>query len=960
MKLKIYQNELDVSEFIEKDYECLLKEWMQIREQFPLARLYKDSVCVQNDVTPKTRQDALDLLNADADYFVVCHAGAALPAWAIWAALAVSVAVSVYAYMNMPKVNTGAESSGSSNNSLSQRQNKHRANQRINDQYGTVKSIPDLIAPVYRYYKDNVQVEECLLCIGRGYYEINPDSIKEAETPVNTIEGASISIYEPSYSLVGASPQIKIGEAFEEYPLVAKQISSIDGKQTLLSPNSGELKYKFVSFSDNKVAVTNGVQYVNTEWTWSYITSTFMFKPDNVYADFTSKFASGEQIIIENAIFGSVNDSTISGTTDVDTAGILTIATSIDINNPNYFKKIRVVSLLVNDATAGDLDLAGEYKVDSIVKSGSSGAWVYTVTLNSNFGEVNPNFTLLSADTSGVLSGVLTDNDNNIDLSGTYTIASVSSNEITLVNPATVNSDWNRLGELTSQQVNDMLNRAVTFKGSSENFIGWYYGGNKDTTGFILNFLAQNGIYDGDRAKQVAIEVHYQQVIDGVPTGAIHKVGSTMQGTASNRNPIGMTIKQAFSFTGQFRFRVKRINDNGNSASLVDDVVFESAYGYYQTLKSWYDDVTVARLKRLAIGSGTNASELNMIATRKLYSYSTGVQSASRIATNNFADIVVDIATDPYVGRMQLSEIDVQSLYELSDEIEDYFGTSKACEFNYTFDDKNSSYQEMIFMIAEAVFCTARRENGLHYFSFERETPNSLILFNHRNMKPESLNINDLFGIQDDYDGVELKWHDPSDNYAEAVIKLPDDLQTNYKTIETVGVTNPLQAHFLAWRVWNKLRFNRKAVEFTAYGEADLVTRKDRIALVDSTVPILCSGEIEQQDNTVLTLDYPVNLDPLKQYVIHLQLKTGVVDVIDIVQQIDDFRVEIARIPLMPLVVDGVAHATFSITLATESDFDAYLIEEKDPSATFESTVRAIQYDPRYYSNDKDHINELI
>lgn len=960
MKLKIYQNELDVSEFIEKDYECLLKEWMQIREQFPLARLYKDSVCVQNDVTPKTRQDALDLLNADADYFVVCHAGAALPAWAIWAALAVSVAVSVYAYMNMPKVEASAETGGSSNNSLSQRQNKHRVNQRINDQYGTVKSIPDLIAPVYRYYKDNVQVEECLLCIGRGYYEINHDTIKEAETPVNTIEGASISVYEPGYPLISASPQIKIGEAFEEYPLVTKQISSIDGKQTLLSPNSGILKYYGVSFSGNKLNVTTASQGSEKDWQWNIITKNWNSLARDLYADFTRNFSSGEQIIIENAIFGTVDDATISGTTDVDTAGILTIATSTDINNPDYFKKIRVVSLLVNDATAGNLDLAGEYKVDSIVKTGSSGAWVYTVTLNSNFGEVNPNFTLLSADTSGVLSGVLTDNENNIDLSGTYTIASVSSNEITLVSPATVNGDWNRLGELTSQQVNDMLNRLITFKGSSENFIGWYYGGNKDTTGFILNFLAQNGIYDGDRSKQVAIEVHYQQVIDGVPTGSIYKVGDVMQGTANNRNPIGMTIKQAFPFTGQFRFRVKRINDNGSSASLIDDVVFESAYSYYQTLKLQYDDVTVARLKRLAIGSGTNASELNMIATRKLYSYSSGVQSAQRIATNNFADIVVDIATDPYIGRMQLSEIDVQSLYELSNDIEDYFGTSKACEFNYTFDDKNASYQEMIFMIAEAVFCTARRENGLHYFSFERETPNSLILFNHRNMKPESLNINDLFGIQDDYDGVELKWRDPSDNYAEAVIKLPDELQTNYKTVETVGVTNPLQAHFLAWRVWNKLRFNRKAVEFTAYGEADLVTRKDRIALVDSTLPILCSGEIEYQDNTVLTLDYPVDLDPLEQYVIHLQLKTGVVDVVDIVQQIDDYHVEIARIPLMPLVVDGVAHATFSITLATEANFDAYLIEEKDPNATFESTVRAIQYDPRYYQNDKDHINELI
>ena len=134
MKLKIYQNELDVSEFIEKDYECLLKEWMQIREHFPLARLYKDSVCVQNDVTPKTRQDALDLLNADANYFVVCHAGDPLTA-VIVAAAVISIGVAVYTYMNMPKVET-ADTSGSTNNSLSQRQNKHRVNQRINDQYG--------------------------------------------------------------------------------------------------------------------------------------------------------------------------------------------------------------------------------------------------------------------------------------------------------------------------------------------------------------------------------------------------------------------------------------------------------------------------------------------------------------------------------------------------------------------------------------------------------------------------------------------------------------------------------------------------------------------------------------------------------------------------------------------------------------------------------------------------------
>ena len=59
MKLRIYQNELDSTEYIEHEYECLLKEWMQIREQYPDARLYKDCICIKNDVTPTIYRDIL-------------------------------------------------------------------------------------------------------------------------------------------------------------------------------------------------------------------------------------------------------------------------------------------------------------------------------------------------------------------------------------------------------------------------------------------------------------------------------------------------------------------------------------------------------------------------------------------------------------------------------------------------------------------------------------------------------------------------------------------------------------------------------------------------------------------------------------------------------------------------------------------------------------------------------------
>lgn len=951
MTLKIFHNELDATECTERSFDCLLTEWLAIREEYPASRLYKSTICVQNDITPKTKAEAWELKDVTGDYQVLCHAADPVTLGII--AAVISVGVAVYTYMNMPDMSATNDVAGSPNNSLAQRQNKHRVNERVPDIYGRRKSIPDLISSVYRYYEDNTQVEECLLSFGTGWFAIDEDTIKEGETPINTIEGASISIYEPNQSLISATPQIKIGAAFDSLPIVTKQVSSVDGRQTLLPPNRTRVSTTGASvIAPNQISTPNTRTITQRKWNgdqqgWIDVTRV-------ISIDLIDEFSPGEKIVIQNAIYGEVEDKTLSGNTDVSTDGVLTIATKQDINQPDNYKKIRISSLLVNDATNGQLDLAGEYVVDSITKAGGTGAFFYEVTLADGFESDNPSFSLLTSSATGLTSSTLTANVSNVDLSGTYTVANTSSGILSLINPSSINPDWDKIDSLTDMQKERFLSRQIVFRGSEDNFIGWYYAGSKDSTGFILNFLAQNGIYEGDDGKEVTVEVEYQMVVNGVPTGPIFKYGEVMQGKANNRNAIGMTIKQSLPQAGEFRFRAKRENDNGDDASLIDDVIFESAYSYYETKRSVYEYDTIARLRRMAIGSGTNASELNTIVHRKLNTID------GFLPTSDFADISIAMALDPYIGRMDETEVDVDSIYDLSDEIATYFGTDKATEFNYTFDDKYSSYQEMIFTVAEAVFCTARREGGLHYFNFERETPNSLVLFNHRNIRPESMVVTEFFGIQDNYDGVELKWRDPSDNYTEAIIRLPDELRTNYKTIDTQGVTNYAQAHFLAHRAWNKLRYNRKAVEFTAYGEGDLVTRMDRIAVVDSTVPILCSGQVDLQENTILTLDYPVDLDEDKSYVVHLQIKNCTVDVIEIIGQVGHYQIELARIPMMPLVTSGVAHSAFSITEAVDIEAEAYLINEKSGKGVFESTISAMAYDSRYYPNDSDYINGLI
>lgn len=817
--LKIFTSPLDASKFEIRNFDCLLSEWLDIREQYPTARLYRGAICIQNDITPKTRDDAWRLKGVRGDYQIVCHAKAPAVLGVVAAVLAVGAAV--YTYLNMPDVPDDLGGvQGSPNNSLAQRQNKHRVGGRVPDNYGTIRSLPDLIAPTYRYYRDNIQVEECLMCIGSGEYEIDKSSIKEGDTPISTINGASISIYKPNQSLLSNDPQIQIGETFDTTPLVAKQVAAVDGKQVFIPTNSNR-----VTIYDVRLVDDNTIRFEH-----------FLVSP-------TKYFQSGERITVPDILVGELN------------------------------------------------------------------------------------------------------------LGGQYTIATVSDTHLSLVNPANDNPNWRLIGELDEETLKTPLSQMQIW-GSSENYIGWYYAGGKDSTGFLLNFVAKSGLYDGNSPKSAVISVEYQMIIDGEPVGEIMQRSITMVGVANNRNTIATTFKQTLPFSGQFRFRARRTNDNGNGAGLIDDVTFESAYSYYPSSKIAYPLDTVVRLRRLAIGSGTNASELNMIVARKIDT-SDGFKASS-----NFADIVVAMATDPYIGRMDKKEVDTVALRNLSDEIAEYFGTQQACEFNYTFDDTNASYQEMIFAVAEAVFCNARRENGQHYFAFERKTPHSLLLFNHRNMKPDSLAVTELFGIKDGVSGVELKWRDPNDNYAESIIKLPNELQTSHRTIETQGVTNRLQAYFLAYRAWNKLRHGRKAIEFTAYGEADIVTRMDRIAVVDSTVPIVCAGEVVSQENLCLTLDYPIprNLD---EPVIHLQLKNGIVDVVDIARVVDDYNIELTRPPMQPLVTKGVSHTTYAIT-TKNTGFDAYLIESKNADSLFESTINAVKYDDRYYQNDHDFKRGLV
>ncbi|MDV2440702.1 host specificity factor TipJ family phage tail protein [Acinetobacter gerneri] len=940
-RLRILKNPLDASEeVLHIRTDDVLKVFKEVKKIHPQARIFLRPACHQNDVTPTNKIDeaSLQMLSKNNDFDVVCQAGEAATIIAI-ASTVLSLAMSVYSYMNMPKTQSGVER-GSSNNKLGNRENEQRLGERIPDIYGTVLAVPDLIAPPLRYFKNNVEIEETLMCLGRGFYSIS--DVREGETSIQQIDGESVSIYDPNQNLTDSNPMYRYGDVLTHPPRIGKQSKSITG-QTLLNPSSARV--------------------VSTDISFTY---------PNIINITTDKFKSGETITIEGAQYG-IKDLIVSGTVDVGLDNVLTLATATNISNPEKFKGLTIQSLLATDES-GTLDLSGFYEVSNIIKSGSVNAWIYEITLQ-NPASSNQNFGMLTDSVSGSLSGLLTNNIDSMNLNGEYTINVVDDSKITLSAPDSENPEWLKL-----QNWGSTAGNTIGLYGSQENWLGWYKTENESKK-VIANFYAPQGLYHiGTKGYKevIGVELELQcQALDhfGKPTGEIYTVKQALFGDIKGiANSVGLTLECDLPNPSKLQYRMRRITVHTSKGTVVDEVQARSVFTEMNLEKLSYDDVTLVRTLTVTndISSGVSKRQLNLIATRMVYSYITGAKSTERIATSNFADIVCDMTVDSYIGRRELDNLDLENLYATSQDITDYFGTSKATEFNYTLDQSNQSYEESLAQVASVVFCDARRESGRIYFQFEKLNPSSAILFNHRNKRPFSETWT-IRGTRDKtYDGIEAKWKDPTENWVEKTIKLPNDSITNPKKIDLNGVTNKYQAHFLANRAWNKIKYQRKTVKFTGYGESDLVSRNNRIAVTNDTRPSIVplgedgkftSGEIENIVGQTITVSQPVQLLPDQTYTIHLQLTNKSVETMRVTQGSDAFTLILERLPILPLITqfDGkVVSTTYSITLEQNKDSEAMLITEKSDAGQFESEITAINYDARYYDNDKDFINNLI
>lgn len=938
-KVIIVPDVYDRSTWSEAEVEDVLAYIYQQFDVWPEnAKIYHNQIAEACDVTPnhpkKINAQIEYIQTLEGTFFVVIK-----PAWwqiIYYAVVAIMAAYSIYTVLTMPK--PPSPTIGSSNNELSQRSNQARLNARIPDIFGRVRSYPDLIAQTFTIYKDGIEIEECLMCIGRGYFQIL--DMRDGDTDVANIAGTSVSVYDPFTSIIG-SPIYQVGEAFTELPKFVRTSTSING-QTIEQPNRAVLESSNIWFQSPNLIKATGL-------------------------DFTQHFAANDRIALSGAVYG-VQDVNLTGSIMVNAAKMVIIESSTNIDNPNFFKGLQLTGALVDIKTVkgtppdqvtetNTRDLSGQFIVSGVNKTIISGVFHYEITLsnpekiNANWNYVNDSYTI----TSGA---ILNRNTNSITLDDTYTINSVTADTIALVNPSAINNEWDKLLTLPNQSTQGQV-VLVRFDAVSNKYVGWFNFDMPEAKQAVFNFFFPNGLFYQDSKggvweEGITVVIELQSIdANGDPVGSITTINQEIR--ADNKSQFGRTIYIDLPTPGSFRFRVSRTTAT-QAGKTQDTCKIKSVYGMADSSISDYGNVTVVRSRTVATDGALSIKErkLNCLVNRKLPLDGTGPLQVTRSA----GQALINLALDQYIGRRSSAEVDIVQINAEIEKVNSYFGSDLMSEFNYTIDDDNLSFEEIAGMVASSAFCEPYRFGSLTRIKFEQPQENAVLLFNHRNKVPLTEKRSYTFGVQKDYDGVELEYTSDEDD-ARIKYTIPEDITPkNPLKITTTGIRNEAQAKVRAWREWNKFRYKYMSCEVEVLDESELLIRNDRILIADNTVIDTQDGEIEGIDGLTIITSQPCKFEDGQSYYVHLQISNATVDVVPCLAGLDEYSIVLSRPPVQPLVVDPDRYVKtlYSLVRADQAETHAFMLEELTPQTQMTNTLKASNYDARFYERDHHYI----
>lgn len=548
----------------------------------------------------------------------------------------------------------------------------------------------------------------------------------------------------------------------------------------------------------------------------------------------------------------------------------------------------------------------------------------------------------------------------NAFLSGDYIVTSVSSVEIR-VNISGNNSQWLLLGSTTwpLEAFDDAtIGPADTY---TKSLTDWVTIDRIKSERLVANISADNGMYkdSGKRSKQstsVTAELQYQLIgDDGVPYGPIY----TQQGTVTGRSAdfTGVSIIATLPVPSAVRVRARRVTDLDLkfSGQVVDEIKYVNLYGQVLDNTPNYGNRTTIHTarKQTPRASAVKQPQIKLIVTEKVQKYlGNGVFDTAWTNNNQAVQSLIRLMRDPVVGGLDLSIANMDKLLEVQNEVESYFNSAQAGQFCYTFDNYQTTAQDIITAIAEAIFCTSYRNGKNIMLDFERPRMGPEMVFTHRSKTPDAEKWTRQFSDKDAFDAVKYSYIDPDTNIKET-ITIPPDGGVKTDTYDSKGVRNYKQAYWHAYRRYQKNLLNKVSVEFTATEEGIFAVPGRPISVVKGSRMAPYDGYIIGVNGLELTLSQPVEFTPGDDHSVILKKRDGSVQSVAVVAGSSSRRVIMRSAPQEAIYTGNSSLKTeFSFGSEQRHNAQMMLVSTVDPGSDRTVKITAYNYHPDYYLYD--------
>lgn len=865
------------------------------------------------DIEILGRELTEDYLDINDGIVSVTH-DSKLPYGGTFIFIAIAIVTAVATVLLMPSVsipNQGNQSQQSATNSLGSTQNEARIGQRIDDLFGYVpKHMPPLWQVPYRVGVNNEETEVLLCCLGRGRYQTWEDRWYDGNTRLIDIPNAQLSKYEPGTWPGNGSPTFQIGSDIDEKIGIYRQSNDLNPAE-LLPPND----------LDNSLGA---------EWSITGTTLTATLLPDGF--SMLESFSVGGKVKLEGFYFIGNSQSVVlyssSGPSGVTFVGSSSV---VDLGEVEYnVTGVTETTLTVSVPPDAPVDVTN--------------AW------NSMSGYIVP---IKFAYVSGQ-PGV----------------------DIYTVNQQIFNSNWYSDSEKTQPVGVQTYNVTPLAAKPFDGYIG-PFNVPADADEIILNFVSANGFYKLVENRETSISANIEVFVeeldtDGSPTGNSTIYPVVYSSNNSVRKSVFQTKRIVLSYE-KSRVSARRTTDRdkGDKVSNVDIIEWRDFYSFENVSGLDLGDVTLAHIvipsnsqSRLVKERKQNVDVMRLITE---YQGNGVFGPAESFATDNFAQILIHMSLDPFIGRQSLDNINADGWLLLSQQIEDYFGSANSVRFGYDFDDTQVTYQDSFVQVAQVAMCKPYVQNGVYDLSFERQQNSSSMQITCRNKMPNTEVREDIFERQ--YDGVEVTWRDEVSGVSETFYVPEDRSATNPDRIDFNGCITREQAYKFAYRVYNRQIYNRYNVTFDVDEFGRNIIPGKRIDSPDGTRFVVrpdatdgyrvFDGEVVEVNGLLVELSEPVVfVDGEDHYVTFTKSNGDNSDPI-LCTQVDKFTIALSELPA-EAIYDGYSMDRTKFVLVSEQLRESIAIIPEtiefkmDDNGAETNTVSAINYDSRYYKNDFD------